>query len=241
LAAGVIAAFAGAARAQAASPCTPLTFEGSGFTVCRYRADADELRLALNGPKAPLGSFKALAAALGPDAARVRFAMNAGMFEPDQSPVGLYVEAGEMKSPLQTADGEGNFYLKPNGVFSVEADGSVRVDETISYTARDGHPAWATQSGPLLVRDGALHPALAPDGASRFVRNGVGIIGPREAVFVISDGPVSLGKFARVFRDGLGCRDALYFDGHVSSLWAPSLERRDRTRGLGPLVVVLGR
>ena len=90
----------------------------------------------------------------------------------------------------------------------------------------------------MLVIDGKLHPAFDRDGTSRYVRNGVGI-GPKgEALFVISDGPVSLGKFARFYRDGLKARNALFFDGAVSALWDPANGRRDVTKPLGPMVVV---
>ena len=70
------------------------------------------------------------------------------------------------------------------------------------------------------------------------IRNGVGVRGG-EALFAISDQPVSFGRFARFFRDGLGCPDALYLDGAVSSLWAPAMGRQDTQTGLGTFVVVL--
>ena len=225
---------------SATSPCVTQTFEGSRFTVCRYDRRADTLQLALDGPHGRLGGFAALARQLGPAASRVSFAMNAGMYETDQSPTGLLILNGRTVHPADTGLGDGgNFHLLPNGVFAVEAGGTVRVEETNAFLARPHAVRWATQSGPLLVEHGALHPKLAPDGASKNIRNGVGVSGPDTAWFVISDDPVSLGRFARFFRDALKCPDALYLDGHVSSLWAPGLGRRDAAVGLGPLVVVL--
>ena len=93
----------------------------------------------------------------------------------------------------------------------------------------------------MLVIDGELHPRFAEDGASRFVRNGVGLRDAHTAYFVISSGMVSFGRFARFFRDELHCRDALFLDGTVSSLWAPSIGRSDDNHELGPMVVVLDR
>jgi uncharacterized protein YigE (DUF2233 family) len=150
----------------------------------------------------------------------------------------LYVEAGRELKPLTRASGEGNFYLAPNGVFWTDQAGRPHVDETEAFAASTVRPAFATQSGPMLVWRGAVHPRFQPNGASQLIRNGVGVRGD-EAFFVISDDPVSFGRFARFFRDGLGCPDALFFDGTVSSLWAPELHRRDAHPGLGPLVVVL--
>jgi uncharacterized protein YigE (DUF2233 family) len=230
------------ARSRRAAPvepaCVAKTFEGSGFTVCRYRRGVDVLSLAWAGPTGPLGGFEALAKSLGPGARRVRFAMNAGMYDPQQGPVGLLVLEGRTRHPAETATGTGNFYLLPNGVFSVSRDGSVRVEETHRFLFRSDSPQWATQSGPLLLQDGKIHPAIQPNGESVVVRNGVGVADGSTAWFVISDGPVSFGRFARLFRDELGCKDALYFDGHISSLWAPELHRQDPRTGLGPMLVV---
>jgi prepilin-type processing-associated H-X9-DG protein len=89
----------------------------------------------------------------------------------------------------------------------------------------------------MLVIDDKLHPAFEHDGRSRFVRNGVGIAPDGTPVFAISEDAVSFGKFARLFRDELKCRNALYFDGSVSSLWDPANHRMDSFAALGPMVV----
>jgi uncharacterized protein YigE (DUF2233 family) len=137
--------------------------------------------------------------------------------------------------------GPGNFYLKPNGFFWMDSARGVHVDTSDTYLARRQPAVWATQSGPMLVIAGKLNPQFDPDGASRYVRNGVGIRDLHHAVFAISDAPVSFGKLARFFRDGLNCQDALYFDGAVSSIWVPALHRQDNGAALGPMVVVLER
>ena len=89
----------------------------------------------------------------------------------------------------------------------------------------------------MLVISGKLHAAFDHDGTSRHIRNGVGVAEGGRARFVISESPVSLGKFARFFRDRLKCRDALFFDGAVSALWDPANHRRDVTVPLGPIIV----
>jgi uncharacterized protein YigE (DUF2233 family) len=123
-------------------------------------------------------------------------------------------------------------------VFWIDGDGKLNVSAMDTYVAQKPKPTWATQSGPMLVIDGKLHPKFDHDGASRHIRNGVGVTDAGDALFVISDAPVSFGKLARLYRDQLKCDDALYFDGAVSSLWAPSLDRLDAGRNLGPMVVV---
>lgn len=225
---------------DASPPCTRRTFEGSTFTVCTFDARRSEFRLASQGRTgAALRGFAALADELGSEAQRVAFAMNAGMFDAEGAPIGLLVAGGVTRHPLDSDDGTGNFYLKPNGVLSVDRDGAVHVEPTASYAARHPEPAWATQSGPMLVIDGALHPAIARDGASRTIRNGVGAFDAHTALFAISEAPVSLGRFARLFRDELHCASALFLDGAVSSAWIPSAGRRDAHHPLGPLLVVL--
>ena len=229
-----------AATPALAGPCATQAFEGSSFTVCTYDARQDELRLAWTGPDGTaLRGFEALGHALGADRDRVRFAMNAGMFETDGKPLGLYVEDGAVRRPLNTRSGGGNFYLKPNGVFLVTHRGTVRIETSDALTAEPAPPRYATQSGPMLVIDGAFNPQISADGPSRNIRNGVGVHDARTAFFAISDEPVSFGRLARLFRDQLHCPNALYFDGAISSAWIPSDRRLDSAVPLGPMVVVL--
>jgi uncharacterized protein YigE (DUF2233 family) len=229
-----------AAAAADKAPCRPMTFEGDGFVVCRYAPAADEIRLVSRGPDGPVSSLEALQALLRADAGRVAFAMNAGMYDVDRRPLGLFVQAGRTVHRLNRRTGGGNFYLAPNGVFWIDGRGTPHIAETGVYAASDARPVWATQSGPLLVQAGAFNPQITPNGTSLTVRNGVGVHG-NEALFVISDEPVSFGRFARLLRDGLDCPDALFLDGAVSSLWAPNLGRQDGRDGLGTFVVVLRR
>ena len=224
------------------APCTEQRFEGDEFTVCPYEPAHQELRLVSKDASGDyVRTFNALGLALGSAASRVAFAMNAGMFEDSGAPVGLYIGNGEQQHRLVTNSGQGNFYLKPNGVFFVDTQGEAHVATTESYSARGAGSAsrWATQSGPMLVIDNALNPHFQTDGPSRNIRNGVGVTASGATYFAISQAPVSFGKFARLFRDALNCPNALYFDGSVSSLWAPSLGREDHGRALGPMIVVL--
>jgi uncharacterized protein YigE (DUF2233 family) len=221
--------------------CEQRRFEGSLFTLCRFDARANEIELALDEAGTPLRSFARLESHLGERARRLRFAMNAGMYDDRGMPIGLYVEKSRERKPLNLRDGPGNFHMKPNGVFAVGRDGGLAILSSEEWAANGRKPLWATQSGPMLVVHGAIHPLIRPNGDSLHVRNGVGLVDRRRAWFVISDEPVSFGRFARLFRDGLGCRDALYFDGAVSSLWDPATGRRDSADRLGPMIAVFDR
>jgi uncharacterized protein YigE (DUF2233 family) len=220
--------------------CEPRTFEGSAFTVCPFQSSKDQIRLAwLGADGQPLRSLMALEQSLGDEAKLVRFAMNAGMYDERGAPIGLFVAEGKERKSLNSREGGGNFHLLPNGVFAVDEKGRVSVTPTREFRKKVPSPHWATQSGPMLVIDGKLHPKFDPNGSSQLVRNGVGVCNPATAYFVISEEGVSFGRFARFFRDALGCRNALYLDGSVSSLWDPGGSRQDAYSELGPMIVVL--
>ena len=227
---------------QAEDACVERSFEGSPFTVCRFDGRHHEIALHWKDREGrPLRSLARLSEDLGKDAARVAFAMNAGMYDEAGAPIGLYVEEGEELKALNLNEGPGNFHMMPNGVFAVGRDGALSVTPSDRFAEEVPDPLWATQSGPMLVIDGEIHPRFDHDGQSRFVRNGVGVCGKGVALFAMSEEGVSFGRFARFFRDELQCRDALFLDGTVSSLWAPSIGRTDDNHELGPMIVVLDR
>ncbi len=221
----------------AEQPCEPHRFEGLRFTVCTVNLDVHTLQLFWrDGGGEPYRVFGRLPDEVGGE--RLVFAMNAGMYRPDLSPAGLYIEDGETFRRANTAEGPGNFHMKPNGVFLVE-NGEAAVMTTERYLERDRSPELATQSGPMLVIDGELHPAFMENSTSRKRRNGVGVIDERTVVFAITEQPVTFHEFARLFRDDLGASNALFLDGSMSSLYAPALGRRDFLRNMGPIIGAL--
>ncbi len=198
-----------------------------------------EVRLFWRGPDGEvLGSFDRLRGT--PEGSRLAVAMNAGMYHEDRSPVGLYVENRKELKAANTRNGPGNFHLKPNGIFYVKGR-QAGVLETGAYLKGKIRPDFATQSGPMLVIDGKIHPQFSEQSTSRKIRNGVGVKGQDTVVFAISEDPVTFSTFARLFRDELGCPNALFLDGSVSSLYAPSLERMDTLMPMGPIVGALRR
>jgi uncharacterized protein YigE (DUF2233 family) len=164
--------------------------------------------------------------------------MNAGMYDDALRPIGLYVERGVMQHKANRRDGPGNFHLKPNGVFFIDGDQG-GVLETEAFLDRRLKPQFASQSGPMLVVDGAIHPKFSATGTSLQRRNGVGAPDDHTLVFAISEGFVNFHSFARLFRDHLGCPDALFLDGSISSLYAPDLGRSDGFAPLGPIVALV--
>ncbi|MGI3166535.1 phosphodiester glycosidase family protein [Pseudooceanicola sp. 200-1SW] len=228
--------------AAGAVSCRNQDWGGNRFAVCEVDPATEALRLFLYDPGgAPYGDFTTLEARLQSRGQRLAFAMNAGMYHEDRAPVGHYVEDGQEAMRVIPNAGPGNFGLLPNGVFCIASDRALVV-ETLDYQRRRDRLGCrdVTQSGPMLVIDGELHPRFLPDSSSRYIRNGVGTTASGDrAVFVISRNAVTLHDFASFFRDALELPQALYLDGNVSRLYAPELGRADWGRPMGPIVAVV--
>lgn len=230
--------FGSAPAPTGGAACTKMDFNHAGYVACSFDLKRDEMRLYLRDDSGrPYTNFGKLSEDLAAHGRKLVFAMNAGMFEEDLSPVGLYVEDGKRLKKADTRGGATNFHLKPNGVFWI-SDHAAGVTETSRFLAEPPPVRHATQSGPMMVIDGRIHPRIQPTGASAKIRNGVCVRGGANVVFAISDGPVTFHEFATLFRDGLKCNDALFLDGSVSSLYAPELSRDDELEDLGPMVGV---
>lgn len=237
----LICALLVAATACEQGPCQTVEYQETPLTVCSFSVSEDELSFhRLNPEGDPFGQFDDLAEHLKKADRKLIFAMNGGMYHEDRRPVGLYVEQGERTGPLVTRASAGNFGLLPNGLFWID-DTHAAVTETLTFVEQfeDTVPHYATQSGPMLVIDGELHPAFNADGTSRKRRNGVGVSEDGQTVhFVISDAAINFHQFASYFRDELQTPNALYLDGTVSKLFAADLGRNEKGLDMGPIIAV---
>jgi uncharacterized protein YigE (DUF2233 family) len=225
------------ANAVAAAEFSTVKIAGKKVTICRVNIRKERLRLFhrdQNGQ--PFKRFDLLDTWLQKSRhQKLVFAMNAGMYHSDFSSVGLYIADGQQFAPLNIANSSGNFFLKPNGVFAVTETGT-RIFESSEYPRTNARIMLATQSGPLLVHNGKIHPKFLANSTSRLIRNGVGVPSPDTAIFAISEDPLNFYEFATLFRDKLHCPNALYFDGTVSSLYSTKLNRHDFKTNLGPMI-----
>lgn len=220
----------------AGSACKSVTFEGVALTHCIADPALHRISTGLapaSGDK--FGTIEGWAA--GRNEGAIAFVMNAGPYGDDLKPLGYFVEDSDRLVELETGEGSGNFFLKPNGVF-FGSDGAWRILGTNTFLRTIGdRPKFGTQSGPMLVIDGEMHPDIQDDGPSKSIRNGVGLTADGKAHFVISEEPLSFGKLARYFRDEVKTPNALFLDARTSSLWDPATGRMD-SRRVGPLLVV---
>src|SRR5262245_22450113 len=229
------------AIAQSA-PCRQVNHDRDAYTICEVDLRKSAVRLYWRRPDgSPYGYLQSLPRSLGSKTDELLFATNAGMFDPSFRPVGLYVEQGHELVRANTQSGYGKFHMKPNGVFYIKGD-MAGVLETGAYLKQRPKVDFATQSGPMLVLNGRLHPKFDRATTSLKMRNGVGVRSPSSLVFAISKSEVSFEAFARLFRDTLHCSDALFLDGgSASSLYVPSIRVGGNILPLGPMLGVFAK
>lgn len=187
-----------------------------------YQVDPKKDNLKLywrDDKKQPFKSIGNLKGWLDGKGQRLLFAMNAGMYKPDNAPQGLFIEDQQVVVPLDTLPGNGNFYLKPNGVFYTTVDDKAVVCQTEDF--KNNKPIrYATQSGPMLLIDGKIHAGFTKGSKNVHIRNGVGILANGKVLFAMSKKEVNLYDFANCFKRS-GCKNALYLDGFVSRAYLP--------------------
>lgn len=181
-----------------------------------------------------LGNFKS---AVEKEGRQLKFAMNGGMYLADQSPQGLYIENGQILKSLNTKTGSANFYWQPNGVFYVNGMNQAAVCKTENFLDPKG-VKYATQSGPMLVIDGNIHPGFKEGSEHINIRNGVGILPSGNVIMAISTEEVTLYDFAKFFKDK-GCQNALYLDGYISRAYGPSEGLDDEGGDFGVMIGVV--
>ena len=220
--------------------CQDFKFQEAPFTACTAKIPEDDIRLFLYDKTRNIyGQFQKLDNFLQEERLNIVFATNGGMYHADRSPVGMYVENFKKVSPLIIGDGPGNFGLLPNGVFCFNKK-EFMILETEKFARSKIQCQYATQSGPLLVIDGKIHPKFIKNGTSKFVRSGVGISKDgSKAIFLISNQAVNFHHFASTFLDRLEIDNALYLDGNISRLYSPKLNRIDFGFDIGPVIAVV--
>ena len=230
----VFLALDGSIRAESA-PCEPVTYERSEYTVCEVDLRRQSVKLFWKKPDGhPYEYLSSLPRALGNHSRHLLFATNGGMYHPDNSPVGLYVEEGRELVRANTSAGPGNFHMRPNGVFYLTEE-VAGILETRSFIKQKPGVDFATQSGPMLVIDGEVNARFVRYGGSKKYRVAVGIHDHNLVVFAVSESEVSFGEFARLFRDQLRCKNALFLDGGTAtSFYSPVLGRNSNFPSLVP-------
>lgn len=210
--------------------------EEEGFVSYTVDASKDDIQLYWKDNKGEiLQSIQNLRSFVESGNATLVFAMNAGMYKEDHTPLGLFIQNKKTLARINTSNGHGNFYLKPNGIFYITTDHKAAVCKTESFSDA-GNITFATQSGPMLVVDGKIHPAFVEGSKNLNIRNGVGILPDGNIVFAMSKTALNFYDFAAYFQKQ-GCVNALYLDGFVSRTYCPE---KHWTQTDGDFGVIIG-
>jgi len=216
-------------------------YRGISYDVYLINIQKTHLQLYLNDSfGAPYSSFEAIKNAHEDEYQRMVFAMNAGMYNSDYDAQGLCITDEQEVAPIDLSDSEEflNFYLKPNGIFLINQNGAQIIKSEEFELYKNTNIKIATQSGPMLVYSDTIHQKFRQGSSNLNIRNGVGTLSSNIVALAISNQPVNFYDFASFFRDRLGCSDALYLDGAISSLYLPELGRKDQGERLGPIFAV---
>jgi uncharacterized protein YigE (DUF2233 family) len=168
---------------------------------------------------------------------KLLFATNGGMYKKDHSPQGLFIQNYKTITPIDTNSGGGNFYLQPNGVFYITNKNTAHICKTEDFKISK-KIKYATQSGPMLVIHGAIHPAFIAGSINLNIRNGVGVLPNNELIFAMSKKEINFYDFAQYFKD-LGCKNALYLDGFVSRTYLPKENWKQEDGDFGVIIGVV--
>ncbi len=164
------------------------------------------------------------------------FAMNGGMFTQDYSPVGLLIVDGKVLKPLNICGGDGNFFLKPNGVFYLTTDKKAGVCKSEDFE-KVKNVEFATQSGPMLLIDNLYHPSFKVNSQNFRYRNGVGILPDGNILFAITNTSITFYQFATFFKRH-GCKNALFLDGEISEMYLPEKGMTATNKNFGAIIGV---
>ena len=202
------------------------TFHNVRYGV--YRADPAKLTLHWKNAKGtPYAGLGTLRRSLEAEGKRVIFLTNAGIYSANDTPAGLWVENGQTLIPLNTRNGKGNFHVQPNGVFYIE-NGRAHIKTTATYQMVPHHPQWAFQSGPILILDGQINRRFNQTHSSPHKRNAVCTTGDGGLYFILSENYGFDGEWPSLYRfaaalQHIGCTQALYLDGTLSTWYIPTV------------------
>jgi uncharacterized protein YigE (DUF2233 family) len=137
---------------------------------------------------------------------------------------------------IDTLGGNGNFYLKPNGVFLINKNRNAQIIETSQFKMSE-EIRFATQSGPILLENQKINPIFQENSKNLNIRNGVGILENGDIIFAMSKTEINFYDFAKLFQD-MKCKNALYLDGFVSRTFLPEKNWNQKDGNFGVIIGV---
>ncbi len=213
------------------------SFHSKEENILSYIADTktQNIQLFWKNDTGHIGSIKNLKTLIEHKKQELVFAMNGGMYMEDRSPLGLFIQDHKLIKKLNTTKGTSdNFHMDPNGVFYLTDKNEAVVCKTSAFKLSD-KIKYATQSGPMLVIDGKIHPTFKEGSSNLNIRNGVGILPNGKVLFAMSKNVINFYDFAKYFKDQ-GCKNALYLDGFVSRTYLPEQDWKQLDGNFGVII-----
>ena len=190
--------------------------EDKNFIVYKTKLENKAVKMNwLDNNGKALNSMKRFVEYTGKD--KILFATNGGIYKENYTPEGLYIENYLLMSEINLKDGEGNFYVKPNGIFYIK-NGKPYITDSEKFVY-DKDIQYAVQSGPLLIENGKISTKFSPDSKSLKLRSGVGVTDDGELVFLMSSEKVNFYEFMEYALKKLNCKDFLFLDGTISKMY----------------------
>ena len=225
-----------------------VVFRNIKYFIFIANLDSDEIRMHLyDAQNKNLSSLGAVKKQLEEKKIKPLMITNAGMFTKDYEPEGYYIEYPTRTFfALDTASNipNANFYLMPNGVFYLDDENIPHIYSTERFKQLKkediNQVRQATQSGPMLVINGNIHPAFIEGSKNKRLRSGVGLIkgNNKKVVFAITDGECNFYDFAIFFRDVFNSDNALFLDGAISQMYLHDLKPKELGGSFGPMISV---
>ena len=136
------------------------------------------------------------------------FCVNGPLVNPNQLPVGGYIDNGVQKQNWSDPVKAGGNFSTTNGIFGLGTDGQMyMVSHSEAYTLPS--MKWAFQNGPILVKDGKN---VRGTSTSKYSRSGIGYTSAGTLIVIIALEPVTFWEFAEMFVKE-NCVNAIYLDG----------------------------
>jgi len=224
-----------------------ITFYGNNYNIFLANSKKHHIKIH-NNTSGALQPIKYMLSQLIAKNLNPVFLMNAGMYNDDGSAVGLLIEENRQIKSLDVNQSPiaDNFHMYPNGVFYTLGN-KFYVTQTADFRKLDPDSRsdieYGTQSGPMLVINGKIHPKFTFLSKNTNIRNGIGVTENSEnekAVLIISKEKVNLYEFALLFQVVFKCDNALYLDGAISKAYYSNKGVTEGSLGgsLGPVLSV---
>jgi uncharacterized protein YigE (DUF2233 family) len=202
-----------------------IEYKGIPFKVCTLNPNTTSLKMS-SYMESGMMRIKELGDSLQEEKKQLLFATNGGIFSKGYIPGGFFTNNDSLLHTLNEREGAGNFHLLPNGVFYLRNNMKAGVTETQEFKSLDLKDIHlGVQSGPMLVINDEIHPAFRDGSENVHIRNGVGVDGNGDIVFVISEKRTNFYTFASLYKEKLQCKNALYLDGHISEMYVKGLSK----------------